>query len=278
MFLRYEATLDGKNFSDIAPEVLLRDIVEQPADVDLQANPRAGLYGQSVPTRKRLALSVRLVYRIREYDSRKRAEIRDKVAEWANGANRGGWLTINTRPGMQLQVVCDVPPSLDSSLKWTQDLTLTLTAYAVPFWQDIGVGQTVNFDTVWADDVGMYKWSDVIRPKGNVGKVPVTCFAFNMDDKPLTHLKIMVDDTMMEFKGMNIEGGGVLGGWFSLDYTEDDILQIKNVRDDNDPSLLQYRTAESDDDLLARCNVYNQIHVYSDATVNITLYARGRWL
>lgn len=278
MFLRYEAALDGKNFSDIAPEVLLRDIVEQPADVDSQANPRAGLYGQSVPTRKRLALSVRLVYLIREYDSRKRAELRDKVAEWANGANRGGWLTINTRPGMQLQVVCDTPPNLDSSLKWTQDLTLTLTAYAIPFWQEAGDGQAVELDTVWADNVGMYKGSAAISPKGNAGKVPVTCFAYNMDDKPLTHLKIIVDDTIMEFKGMNIAGGGVLGGWFSLDYTDEEILQIKNVRDDNDPSLLQYRTAESDDDLLAQCKVRNEIHVYSDATVNITFFARGRWL
>jgi hypothetical protein len=278
VFLRYEAALNGKIFSDIAPEVLLRDIVEQPADVDSQANPRAGLYGQSVPTRKRLALSVRLVYRIREYDSRKRAEIRDKVAEWANGANGGGWLTINTRPGMQLQVVCDTPPNLDSSLKWTQDLTLTLTAYAIPFWQEAGDGQAVELDTVWADNVGMYKGSVAISPKGNAGKVPVTCFAYNMDDKPLTHLKIIVDDTMMEFKGMNIAGGGVLGGWFSLDYTDEEILQIKNVRDDNDPSLLQYRTAESDDDLLAQCKARNEIHVYSDATVNITFFVRGRWL
>ena len=273
--LLYDACLNGVSIHTLAEEIILRDIVENPADMDIQTAKRSMHPGTRETSSVRRKLEIDLVFVIYTQDSRRRAEISGLVAAWAND---GGWLTVNTRPGMRLHVRPTKMPAQGSALRWQEDITLTLTAYAIPFWQEAGDGQTVELDTVWADNVGMYKGSVAISPKGNAGKVPVTCFAYNMDDKPLTHLKLMVNDTMMEFKGMNIAGGGIFGGWFSLDYTDEDILQIKNVRDEDDPSLMRFRTAESSDDLIARCNVKNQIHVYADSMLNITFFARGRWL
>lgn len=271
----YDASLNGVSIHTLAEEIILRDIVENPANMDIQTAKRSMHPGTRETSSIRRKLEIDLVFVIYTQDSRRRAEIAGLVAAWAN---EGGWLTVNTRPGMRLHVTPTQMPSQGSALRWQEDITLTLTAFEQPYWEDEGDGTLVNLDTVWSDSEGMSQAFTVIRPSGNVGKVPVTCFAYNMDEVPLTHLKIVVDDTFMEFKDMNIEGGGVFGGWFRIDYTDEDIMQIKNVRDDENPSLMKYRTAESSDDLMARCNVNNQVSVYSDAALNITFYAKGRWL
>lgn len=276
MFLRFDAELNGRKFSEISPHVLLRDIVEIPAAIDIRTTQRAGRYGQTAPVKKRLSLSIRLVYRIREYDIVKRAELRNKVAEWAQD---GGWLTINTRPGLRLRVVCDTPPAMDSSLRWTQDLSFDLIAYTMPYWETVEE-QSITLNTAWSDSHQMYYGSNVIAPDGNVDKVPVTCFITNgsTDGTPLTNLRIVVDETAMEFEGMNIKSGGYLGGWFSISYNDDDVQEIRNMRDNVDTSLLKFRTAESNDDLLARSGTNNQIQVYSNVPITATFYARGRWV
>ena len=273
--LLYDACLNGVSIHTLAEEIILRDIVENPADMDIQTSKRSMHPGTRETSSVRRKLEIDHVFVIYTQDSRRRAEIAGLVAAWAN---EGGWLTVNTRPGVRLFVRPTTMPAQGSALRWQEDITLTLTAFEQPYWEDETDTTRFNRDTVLDEADGLYKTSQVIKPAGNVGKVPVTCFAYNMGENPLTYLKIVVDETMMEFKNMNIEGGGVFGGWFSLDYTPDDILQIKNVRDDNDPSLMRYRTAESSDDLIARCNVKNQIHVYADSMLNITFFARGRWL
>ncbi len=133
MFLRFEAQLNGNKFSDIAPELILRDIVESPAEVDVSKVRYANRPGQRVSSIVRTSLSVRLVYVIRSRDIQRRMEIRDLIVAWA--AN-GGTLKVNTRPGKMLRVICETSPMLESSLRWTQDLSLTLTAYSIPYWQD----------------------------------------------------------------------------------------------------------------------------------------------
>lgn len=271
----YDASLNGVSIHTLAEEIILRDIVENPANMDIQTAKRSMHPGTRETSSVRRKLEIDLVFVIYTQDSRRRAEIAGLVAAWAN---EGGWLTVNTRPGTRLHVTPTQMPSQGSALRWQEDITLTLTAFEQPYWEDEKDTTRITIDTVWDEANSTYVASNVIRPSGNVGKVPVTCFAFNMDDKPLTYLKIVSDDTMMEFQGMNIEGGGVLGGWFSIDYTETDIMQIKNLRDENDSSLMRFRTAESSDDLLARCNINNQIHVYSDANLNISFFAKGRWL
>lgn len=278
MFLRFDAAMNGKNFSDIAPEVLLRDIIELPVEMDTDATNRAGRYGQTVPTLARRSLSVRLVYQIREYDIQRRSAVNGMVLAWAM---QGGWLTINSRPGKRLRVVCNSLPGMDSNLKWTQDLSITFTAYAVPYWEDDGDAKSVTFTTEGDAVDGMYHGANVINAPGNVDKEPVTAFVTNInsDGALLTHLKIMVDDTFMEFEGMNQGADGYMGAFIVIDYDENDILRIRDTRSDVDNgSLLKYRTEESDDDLLAVCNKDNQIHVYADVPVSLTIYARGRWL
>lgn len=273
MKLRFEAALGGKNFSDIAPEVLLRDIVEIPAEMDVQKSRRATRPGQIITGKTRTALAVRLVYNIRAYDVARRAQVRDLVAEWACG---GGWLTVNTRPGKRLYVVCETPPNVESSLKWAQDLSMTLYAYAQPYWEKEDE-VTVSIPAEWSNTHGMYYGAHVINPEGNVTEVPVSFIAWNTsDDKALTHLKVMVWNTFFDLRDIAVEPGGMLYGLVQARYDENDILSIRDEM--TGVSLMANRTAESSDDLLARCGKDNQIHVYADAPCRVQLEARGRYL
>lgn len=273
MFLRFEAALGGNNFSDIAPEVLLRDIVEMPAETDVSVSRRGYKAGQRFTGKIRTALSVRLVYRIRAYDIERRATVRDLIAQWANA---GGWLTVNTRPGKRLYVKTAELPYVDSSLKWNQDLSLTLTAYEQPYWEDVDE-VTVSCEATWSNTYEQYYAANVIAPTGNMGKVPLTLSVINTSesDEVLTHLKIVADETFFAFEGLALESG-LLAGWIFAEYDENDVLSIHDLR--NDGSLLANRTAESNDDLLVRCGKDNQLHVYADAPCKVFFNARGRWL
>lgn len=275
MFLRFEATLNGKKFSDIAPEVILLDILEQPADMDVSLSRRGYRSGQRSSGRVRTSLSVRLVYNIRAYSIERRAAIRDMIADWAKD---GGWLTVNSRPGKRLFVEVDNPPNLDSSLKWTQDLSLTLTAYSQPYWEDEEDVRVGAVDAAWSPAHQQYYAANVITPTGNVPTVPLSVSFYASGGAPLTHIKIVADDTFIELDNLSVQPS-LVRGYVFIDYDDNDVLMIHDLMaDDDNSSLMSNRTAESSDDLLVRCGKTNQLHVYSDVPVTVTFWAKGRWV
>lgn len=280
MILRFEATLGDQKFSDIAPEIILRDIVETPVDVEVSTARWANRPGQRVSGRTRTALSVRLVYVIRSMDIVRRAQIRDLVAAWAG---KGGYLTINSRPGKRLYVQADVAPTLDSSLKWTQDLSLTLTAYAVPYWED-ETPTTFSISTAWSDTHQQYFFADVIDATSLQLDVPLSATLINSSGvNALTNVKIIAfsanGETHIELDGISVVAESMLGGWVQIGYTDDGLMYIRNPwAPEESMSLLEHRTAESSDDLILHGGVGVQIYVYSDQPISGNLTYRGRYL
>lgn len=269
MFLRFEATLNGGKFSSIAEEVLLRDIVEQPATEDVTLARRANRPGQRLSAKTRTALSVRLVYNIRSRDIARRAEVRDLVAKWARD---GGMLEINTRPGKHLYVVADVPPALDSSLKWTQDLSLTLTAYEQPYWVDNIPAEAYVDTALKSDGSGDYTSSFAsLTIGGTVDFVPVNCTVTNVGNTALTRVKIEVNNTHIELSGMSVDPGGVI----MIEHVRG-IVMIYNLMD-SAVTYLYARTPQSSDELLGKVG-YNNVNIESDSMVSVALYGAGWWL
>ena len=270
MLLRFEAQLGDKKFSEIAPELVLRDIVETPAEVETSMVRFANRPGQRMSSIVRTSLSVRLVYVIRSKDIQRRMEIRDLVASWAA---KGGALKINTRPGKKLYVVCENIPALDSSLRWTQDLSLTLTAYTDPFWlseNDVAL----SVATRYIEDDDVHYFADVIYPNGNAGKAPVTFTLINNGTSAMKYLRIVADHTFIELRGINIQPNTPV----LMMYT-DGILEIIDFFNmSGDRSLLMYRTPESYDDLMLEPGRDNQIIVWADQPVSGTITANERWL
>lgn len=266
----FEATLGGVDFSSLADELILLDIVEEPAQMDTQTAQRALGSGMIRMVNRRKSLSVRIVYQIRTQDVVRRAAVRDLVAEWS--AN-GGSLEINSRPGKVLPVVMDAVPAIDSNADWSKDLTMTLTAYAMPYWRS-KAGAGAQIDTVYVSSENVHYKATVITPKGNAGAAPATATVVNAGTAPLTYLKILAGKTFFEFEGFNIPSGGVV----MITYDVNGLLDVRGMVYTRDESLLPYRTADSSDDLLLEPNVDNQIIVWADSALTGMVYGMEWWV
>lgn len=263
----YDVTLRGVALSSLADEIIVRDIVEMQPTEDRQSAKRAMKPGTMVNSIVRRTLPVKIVFVIRAYNSVRRAEIMDSIAEWVGA---GGEMTISTRPGKALYVKPDRMPSLGSSLKWTEDIELVLTAFSSPYWRDAEpTAVMLNAQLDEAD--GLYRASDVITAPGNVEAITMRLIIFASDpgNGYPTYIKVIAGDTMMELKGMQ-QGAAMI----VVSYTSDDLLEI-NV--DDEPGL-KYRTAESSDDLLLRCGEENTVSVESDSQVAVRCIFWGVWL
>lgn len=267
----YDVTLRGASMSELDDAIIIRDIEEMPPTEDRLDSKRALHAGTRVTSIVRRTLPVKIVFVIREYDSTKRAAIMDKIAEWVGA---GGEMTVSTRPGKRLFVKPEKTPRLGSSLKWTEDLELTLTAYEQPFWEDVDM-VSVSATAAWSDSHQMYYAANVIAPTGNVDKVPLTLTVVNNGDDVLTHLKIVAGDTFFEFENLAVESG-LIFGFVQVEYDENDVLSIEDIM--AGVSLMANRTAESSDDLLVTPGKDNQLHVYADMPCKVQFNVRGRWL
>lgn len=267
MYDLFDATLGGVRFSSISEEVFLTDIVEEEAQMDTKTDALALRDGLIRTLNRRRALSVRLVCVIRTEDVAMRATLRDKVTAWAA---RGGILKVNTRPGKRLCVVMDKPPALQSSMRWTDTVTITLTAYGMPYWEDASA-HTLAITTTDAD--GANKYTGELSCRGSAPDAPVSAILRNMGDNPLTDITITVGDTHMHLTGLQVAAGT---GEIVIEYTEGHLLAIYDSS--NGTNLMPNRTPQSDDDLLAKSNVRNSVIITADQPVEGAVAVRGRWL
>ena len=204
MFLRFEATMTGQKFSDIAPELYLIDIIEDPAEMDVTLTRMANKPGERVSAKTRKSLSVRLMYEIHTPDITRRAEIQRLVAKWANGYHGSGLLGVNYRPGKVLAVSCETLPVIDSSLLWTQRLSLTLTAHEVPYWEDEAA--TTKTVTPKVDANGNYvTLFEYMMLDGDFDGVPVDIVAsVPWEGSALTKFTAVIGSTTFELDGLSV--------------------------------------------------------------------------
>lgn len=271
MFLRFEAMMTGLKFSDIAPELFLVDIIEEPPVMDLMKTRMANKPGERVSAKTRTSLSVRLVYEIHSLDIARRAEIQRLVAKWAYGYNGSGLLAVNYRPGKVLNVACDNLPTLDSSLKWTQRLSFVLTAHEVPYWED-EIGTTKDV-TAKLDANGDYTTLlEYMTADGDFNGVPVDVYAANpWEGNTLTKLTVTIGNTTFVLDGLSVAPGD-----FLVIEHRNGVVKIRPGSDDT-VSYLQARMPESSDELLADLG-RNNVYIKADSGVTVTLSYKGRWM
>ena len=254
MLQRFDAYLNGVSFSQLDPAIILRDIAELPPKEDVQQAPRGMRPGTRITSRVRRSLSVQITFNVREYGIAARSRVLDKIASWAGN---GGWLTINSRPGQRLYVTPDTPPSMGSSLKWTADMEMTLTAYECPYWEQ--QWPTVATITAYGK----------ITPLGSYPKAYVECDVTNAGTDTLTTVTITCANTSITLEGLTVP----VGEHVVISYTEKGLQQITAAG----TSALPNRTAESSDDLIAAARTANLITVLADQDVSATFKVRGRY-
>lgn len=264
MFLRFEAMNGGAKFSEIDDNVILLDIIEEPAKVDVQTSPIAGGPGSKVTSIRRTALSVRLSYVIRTQDPVKRAELRDKVAQWAFQASL---LEINTRPGKCLSAKAYIPTAQGSSLRWTDELSVTFTAYELPYWFDSQIS-TIECTT---DDFKL-TGARAITPTGADVSIPISCYVTVMGSEKLTDLLLRVGNTELQMRGLDIASGSML----MVESLTGHDLTIRDVS--TGQSYLGTRTEDSSDALMALPNVPNPLQAEANVKCMLMFYWSGWWM
>lgn len=252
MITRYQCALNGVPLHSLDEGVHIIDYTELPPQRRVVTSATAS-HGLRLLTRVREALTVQVRFMLVNPDPERRRALLQRVLAWAGG---GGVFTTPERPGQQLQVVCTSTPAM-SALAWLDEMTLSFTAYAVPFWEGCdAVHQAITSE------------GTLLLP-GSAGDAPVDCTVTNTGSEPLTTLHLTCGDTHMTFDGLSLAPGAI----FSMQ-TAGGLLRAEA----DGVSCLMQRSGDSSDFLLAPCGQECPIAVSADQPVTAIFSARGRYL
>lgn len=245
MITRYEAWLDAIPLSGIDPAIYITDIQEKEPIMNVVTVARSAGDGLFTLRRSREALSVQIKFQVREYDTARRKDIAQKIAAWAKN---GGMLAISDRPRQVLRVEMDAAPRVTSALKWTQELSLTLTAYAFPYWQE---------DTPEELQTG---GTASIMVQGDAPRAMVDAVV----NASASTVSVSVGDQTITLADIST-------GPLEIRHGDDGILRILS----NGAPVLSKRTTNSADDLFA---LPGEENTFSVSGGTATFYVRGAWL
>lgn len=249
--------MDGQELHDLDESIYIIDVREDAPSPLIRTGGTTRPFGSHVVDVRRDVLHVQVVCEVHEYDVTRRAEIVMQMASWA----KGRMLTVNYRPGQRLRVVCEVLPSVGSSLQWTNRITMRFAAHELPFWE---AAEPVQATASGASG------SVSMNVPGTAEKVVMACSFKALD--PVNTLQVTTPQSTISLTGLNMASGETLrigcggNGW--------QVIQIESasgaVR-----SVLQCRTAQSDDDLLLIPQTAQTVTFTASGAVTATFTARG---
>ena len=256
MISRYEVLLDGVPLSSMHDQLMILDIQHTPAQRQGNMSRKAKGNGVYISGLYQQQTTVSISFELHVYSIHERQRICDNIATMAMNCKI---LQTNDRPGKRLRVTCDQPPAIESAQQWTAPITMTFSAYAIPFWEE-SVPASVAL-------TGTNKTGTLFVP-GNAGEtfVDVEVSA----PSGISSLTISAGSTTITLTGLSVAAGGVI----KVMHDENGILSIKN----GNTSLLGHRTAASSDDLLVISGKRNNVSVSANNAVSCKFNARGLWL
>lgn len=254
MISRYEAWLNGVALSSVNPDILILDIEQSPANIRTETFATAKRHGSRIYKRRFEKASVTIRFAIRKYDTADRRAVCSDVVRWAKN---GGVLETNDRNGQRLRCVLDTVPVIASALRWTDPLTVTFTAYALPFWEE--KNQSVLHMSGSNGEGTLYVPGDV---DGAMIEATVT------SNGSLSTLALSANGKTITLSGISVGSGGVV----ELAYNDEMVQSIKA----NGTSVLNKRTGA--DDLVAVCGGTNTLGFTANANVDVNFKVRGLWI
>lgn len=252
MMTRYSAWLNGEALHEIDPAIYIMDIEESTPQIDTVTARRGAGDGMILLSRRRTGLQVNIRVMIHEYNTAKRKEIMQRIAEWATN---GEFLTISDRPGQRLRVICTAPPVINSALKWTNTLNVGFAAYAFPYWED---------ETIKPVTLSGSRGNGVLTLGGTADNAPVEVAIQNTGTSEVNNITLTVGQTQFVLNNMNLAAGA----YSHVTYDKNGLLRISKGT----------RTAESSDELIAACGAETAVSFVSDAPVMVAFRARGRYV
>lgn len=248
---KLDCALNGGSFNELSPNLYVQDFEEKiKTRTDTANRPHAGTYLIYQDGRDTLEVTVKFM--IKERDLAKRQAIIAKVNGWA----KYGWLTLNTRPEQKLYVYCTKKAD-SKTLKWSDDMTLTLTAYDLPYWQDR--------IPLFASFTGTSGHID-INP---LGTRPCLLEAEikNESGSSVGNVSISCGGKTMAFSGLGLANGKTL----KIYYDERRLLHATV----DGAGKLSCRTASSHDDIYLTDNQSNRVSLSASGKCTFRIIARG---
>ncbi len=247
-----DCILNGTPFTAIDPRLYIQQI-EESVRVSNMPVARSEYGLRLIRDPKHQEISVVLTFLIKEKDRVIRHSIIRAVNAWA----RKGWLTLSSRPGQRLYVVCTQPagPGL---LRWYEELQLVMTAYGEAYWQEsipATASMTGSSGTI------------MLHPMGNR-----ECFLeadiTNMSNQMVDTLSLAANEQTLVFTELGLTSGKTLHVY----YDEAHILHAEMESE----SMLHCRTAESDDEIILQ-PAANAVTFNADQACSVILHACGMW-
>lgn len=256
MRTRYIVALGGVELSELAPEIIVTDIVHNAPVRELKSSDIAGRNGKMVYRTVTSSAGVTVYFEIHTQDVRRRAMIMEDVQRWAMP---GGVLTTGDRPDRMIRVVCESLPAVGSALRWTGSCSVGFTAYTVPFWED----ETPLRVTISGNGSKSLFVPGFAAPAGVEAKVK------NTGSGAITSIRMTAGNTFMELTGLSLAPGHTL----TLAH---DVRGLLTARI-GETSVLANRTAASSDDLELEPGTTAALSVSTNGTAGTTFEVRGRY-
>lgn len=132
---KYDITIDGVSIRSLSPLIRVTNITENAPRIEQELEPHPALAGQLVLGNYRREFTVQVGFVLAEiFDLQARAEAIDAVNGWA----KAGRLELSYRPNRMLQVdAVTERPNVAKIKEYTQEYTLSFTAYSFPYWVDV---------------------------------------------------------------------------------------------------------------------------------------------
>ena len=253
MISRYEAVLNGQPLSAISADILILDISYPPASIDFSTYRGAKRHGNRVYRQYVDHLDVIITFAIRAYNTQKRQTICNAVQQWAKN---GGILQTNDHSGQRLRCVLTTPPTIQSVLKWTDPISMTFTAYALPFWEEVFPSSLTLTGTSGSGTLFVHGSAD-----GAFFEVDVT------PANTLTTLNLVANGRTLSLTGISVAAGTVV----KVAYDDDMIMSIKA----GNTSLLNKRSGA--DDLPIKSGERNSLSFSANTSCTVSFKGRGIW-
>lgn len=248
---RMDVTLNDVALSSLHADLYVLDIAYSVPQIEMtvaQLVTRGGI----LTDQRRKEISVTVTFELHVYSMPERMKACQEIVSWAKD---GGKLETTDRPDQYLECVCTGLPMVTSVLKWTEPLSVTFTAYAMPYWQE---KHPVRVTFTEAGEQEVYV-------PGNAGSAPV--YARITATEALTGLNVSVGNTYIALTDLTLSAGDTV----EIDHDEHGLLTITQ----GDESILDKRSPLSSDDLLAESGQKNTVAISENATAEFLI--KGVW-
>ena len=256
MMDRYAVWLGGIELRDCDPRIVISSIDDNAPKEKSSITYMGYTHGGRLTKTVRQSLSVSVVIGIKETDMHERDAVYQSIRKWGRYP---GYLTTSRKEGQRLYV--EDMSIKTSGKKWMETITLTLTAYAKPFWEDVGA-RSATIGTAAASG------STSLSAPGNAEECMVDA-EIVAKGGTLNTLSVTVGETTMSFTALGIAVRSAI----TILHADDGTLTIKSGA----TSLMAKRTATSADDLIAVPGSSNTVSFSANVTCIAKFSTRGRW-